>query len=380
MSRGSPAASNGTGTAPSQSEPSPTCSAPIDARPRGRSRGRSPPRRARRRPCPRSRCPPARRSRRSPRSWSSVRLRALSAVAADAGVRRDDGARGHARRTSSIVAADAWATSSDQAARLHLADQLAAERRQPALGDPCADPPNAVSKKCAGEIMRKPASTIASSVDEVGAQRVRALDREHARREARVGRPRLQVGREVLARADEPERAVGPGGQPVRPVREEQGARGQAPPGAGRPAGGDGHARHVVAAVVVALDVEVARRLHRGREHLEGDAALDHARHVEVATGPAHEQVAAEQQRVRVQVDRPDRRVEGQRTLGRVGRRGRDRVQAPLDAADQVIEHRAGGRQRRRPPRAPPATAIRRRALTRRTPGRGSGRIQSGML
>ena len=297
---------------------------------------------------------------------------------ADAGVRRDDGARGHAhhvvdrggRRVGHVR---------DQAARLHLADELAAERRQPALGDPVRRPAVRRVEEVRGRDHAEARLDHRVERREVGAQRVRALDREHARREARIGRPRLQVRREVLAGADEPERALRPGGQPVRPVREEQGARGQAPPRAGRPAGGDGHARHVVAAVVVALDVEVARRLHRGREHLERDAALDHARHVEVATGPAHEQVAAEQQRVRVQVDRPDRRVEGERTLGGVGRRGRDRVQAPLDAADQVIEHRAGGRQ----------AGDRGRAPGDRDPAPGAhapnarprvGRIQSGML
>ena len=98
-----------------------------------------------------------------------------------------------------------------------------------------------------------------------------------------------------------------------------------------------------------------------------------------MAAGPAHEQVATEQQRVRVQVDGPDRRVEGARTLGRARRRCRDRVQAPLDAADQVIEHRAGGRE----------AGERRRSPGNRDPAPGGhapnarprvGRIQTGML
>ena len=47
---------------------------------------------------------------------------------------------------------------------------------------------------------------------------------------------------------------------------------------------------------VVALDVQVARRLGRGREDLEGHVPVDQPRNVDVAAVPAHEQVAAPQQ------------------------------------------------------------------------------------
>ena len=162
-----------------------------------------------------------------PRSWSSVRLRPLSAVARTPVCDATTG-RVAMPTTSSIVAADAWATSG-----IRLRASISRTSSRPSG----VSPPLAIA-------VRRPAVRRVEEVRgrdhaearldhrverrQVGAQRVRALDREHARGEARVGRPRLEVRREVLARADEPERALRPGLQPVRPVREEQGARRQA--------------------------------------------------------------------------------------------------------------------------------------------------------
>ena len=159
--------------------------------------------------------------------------------------------------------------------------------------------------------MRKPASTIASSVDRSGpsacAPSIASMPAVRRGSVARAPRYAARSSRVPMSRNAPSDRAAS---------RCARSARNRARAGRlrqvrGGQRGGDGHAGHVVAAVVVALDVEVARRLDRGREHLERDAALDHPRHVEMAAGPAHEQVAPEQQRVRVQVDGPDRGVEG---------------------------------------------------------------------
>ena len=133
-----------------------------------------------------------------PRSWSSVRLRPLSAVARTPVCDATTG-RVAMPTTSSIVAADAWATSG---IRLRASISRTSSRPSgvsPPLAMPCADPPYAVSKKCAGEIMRKPASTIASSVDRSGPSACAPSIASTPAVRRRVGRPRLEVRREVLA-------------------------------------------------------------------------------------------------------------------------------------------------------------------------------------
>ena len=94
----------------------------------------------------------------------------------------------------------------------------------------------------------------------------------------------------------------------------------------------------------------------------------------------AHEQVAPEQQRVGVQVDGAERGVERQRALRRVRRRGGERAEAALDAADEPVEDRArereagGGRGARGDGGLRPAAGHAPKARPR------VGRIQTGTL
>ena len=99
----SPDASNGIGTAPSKSEPRPTCSAPATSHGVGDRAGDRRRRRRRQQAVGQNPIPTMPPVAAIPRSWSSVRLRALSATAADAGVRGDDrpGRRSPGRRRSS---------------------------------------------------------------------------------------------------------------------------------------------------------------------------------------------------------------------------------------------------------------------------------------
>ena len=124
----------------------------------------------------------------------------------------------------------------------------------------------------------------------------------------------------------------------------------------------------------------MARRLDGGREDLERDAALDHPRHVDVAPVPAHEEVAAEQQRVGVQVDGAQGRVERQRPLRRGLARLGDRAQAAFDPADEPVEDGAGQRQPGRGRRACRDRDL--RAPARHAPKARPrvGRIQTGTL
>ena len=111
-----------------------------------------------------------------------------------------------------------------------------ARSRAPTRRTPCRR--SARARSCGS-----PASTIASTLTGSGLERVRALDREQPGGEARVGRPRREVRREVLARADEPERAARTGRPAGAPGPRGTGrARGRLRQVRGRPAGGDGHA------------------------------------------------------------------------------------------------------------------------------------------
>ncbi len=132
------------------------------------------------------------------------------------------------------------------------------------------------------------------------------------------------VGGEVAARPDDPERAVGAGRQIVGAGSQVERPWQQPPPGRGRPAERESQEHDVVAAVVVALDVEVARRFRGGGEDLQGDVALAQPRDVDVAARRALEQVPAPQQRIGMEVRDPQRLVEGARPVrGAVRRRAR---------------------------------------------------------
>ena len=139
MSAGRPAASNGTGTAPSQSEPSPTCSAPITstawAMARAMDAASRPPVAVSQNPIP-TRPPVAA----IPRSWSSVRLRPLSAVARTPVCDATTG-RLAIPTTSSIVAADACAMSTIRP-RASISRTSSRPRSvRPPLSSPWAEPP-----------------------------------------------------------------------------------------------------------------------------------------------------------------------------------------------------------------------------------------------
>ena len=82
--------------------------------------------------------------------------------------------------------------------------------------------------------------------------------------------------------------------------------------------------RDVVAAVVVALEVEVARSLGDDGEGLEGHVALQEPRHVDVAARRAVEQVAGPQQRVGMEVGDEEPLVQAPRGVRNGRARPRD--------------------------------------------------------
>ena len=130
--------------------------------------------------------------------------------------------------------------------------------------------------------------------------------------------------------------AIGPRGHRLGPAGEVERARQEPSPGRRRPALRQGQEDDVVAPVVVALDVEVARRLGRDRQDLERDVAVDQPRDVDLATIRARQQVAAPQQRVGVQVGDPQSAVELAGAVRDVRRRRvRGRAQAGLGAGHQ---------------------------------------------
>ena len=117
VSSGIPVASNGVGTAPSKSEPSPTCSTPASSMAatieRAIAAASSPPLATGQNPIPTS--PPVAAI---PRTWSSGRLR-MPGAAARTPVCDATTGRAANDRTSSIVADEAWATSMITPSRLH---------------------------------------------------------------------------------------------------------------------------------------------------------------------------------------------------------------------------------------------------------------------
>ena len=224
------------------------------------------------------------------------------AGAADAGVRDHDRPPRHRQRRRRSSAAEACARSSTI--------PRASIRRiisRPAPGQAALlDAVGRAAERVVEEVARRhhPEAGVGDDLDvgRVVVERVRAFDREEARRDRRlVGAPR-DVGVEVGARADQREPTIGAARHGVRPVGLVQRPREKAPPGRRRPAPGERQQDDVVAAVVVALDVEVAGRLRARGEDLERDVALDEAGHVDVALPGPLQQVAAPQQRVGVEV------------------------------------------------------------------------------
>ncbi len=159
----SPVASNGTGTAPSKSEPRPTWSTPATSTAYRIERAIAADvvAAAGRRPEPDAR--PRRRWRRSRGAWASLRLRALSDDPAHARVRRDDRARGH--RQDVVDRGGRRVRHVQEHPRAPPSDGSSRARRSvsPPLSTPCAEPPNALSKKWLGDIIRKPASATTST-------------------------------------------------------------------------------------------------------------------------------------------------------------------------------------------------------------------------
>ena len=154
--------------------------------------------------------------------------------------------------------------------------------------------------------------------------------------------PARDVGVEVGGRLDDREPPIRARGHVVGTVGEVDGAFGEAAPRAGRPAGGQGEQQHVVAAVVVALEVEVARRLRGGGQDLERDVALDQPGDVDVAALAALQEVAAPEERIGVEVGHEERLVElpGAFRSG-IGSGPVDPAEAALRSRDEGGAHRS---------------------------------------
>ena len=158
----SPAASNGTCTAPSQSDPRPTCATPTRstayAMDRAIQDGSTPPDAVSQKPMPMT--PPVLAM---PSRCASDRLRALSQTPRTPVCDATTG-RVATASASSIVAAEAWATSriTPRASMRRIMSRPSSVR--PPWARPWALPPKAVSKKCDGEIIRIPASATTSTL------------------------------------------------------------------------------------------------------------------------------------------------------------------------------------------------------------------------
>ena len=236
--------------------------------------------------------------------------------AADAGVRGRRPDASAIARTSSIVAGEACATSTSM--------PRASIRRiisRPALGQAAlGDAVRRAAERVVEEVARRhhPEAGVGDDLDvgRIVVERVRALDREQAGGDPGSLAPGGLVGRRgppldrMIARRPSERAAI----ESAR-GRQVQRARQESPPGGRRPAERQGEQHDVVAPVVVALDVQVARRLGRGGEHLERDVALDQPRDVDMAALRPPEQVAAPQQRVGVEVGHPQLGVERPRPV-----------------------------------------------------------------
>ena len=181
---------------------------------------------------------------------------------------------------------------------------------RPPCSMPCADPPNAVSKKWDGEIMRTPASNTTSRLSRSSSSAWAPSIESRPAVSDGFGRPVGEERRQVAARPDQPEGAAGQRLDAPGQGGEVQHPGGQAAPGGGRPALGEGERDDVVGRVVVVLDVHALGGLRRHREDLQRHVAGLHPRDVHVPARRAADEVAAEQQRVGVEVGDPQRRVQ----------------------------------------------------------------------
>ena len=173
-----PVASNGTGTAPSKSEPRADVLDAGDADRVADRRGRcrrpsSPPHAVGQNPIPST--PPVSAI---PRAWSSVRLRALSTWPRNAGVRGDDRPRRDGqhvvdRRGRGVRDVDEHAIGPPSAGPSRGRRRSGRPSRRRARS-----PPNALSKKWLGRHHPEPGVGDDLDVRRVVVQRVRALDRE----------------------------------------------------------------------------------------------------------------------------------------------------------------------------------------------------------
>ena len=303
------------------------------------------------------------------------------ADAADAGVRGDDG-RVAIARASSIVRADAWATSRITPRASIRRDHLAARRREPAL----LDAVRGAAEDGVEEVGRRdhPDAGVGDDVHVGGVvvERMGALDREDAGGHRRVRRPVREVGREVRARPEEPEGAARAVLEPARLRREVEDARQEPAPGRGRPALRQRERQHLVARVRrCARCSGAAGRLHRPSTAPGGRPALDQPRDVHVAA------VAAPQRgRDRTAASRRGGRRRGGWRGGRAPGPARASavrphpVHAALARRDQARRAPGGPPPAHRSPRRPAAMATRVAVPMPERPGRASGRIRIGTL
>ena len=131
---------------------------------------------------------------------------------------------------------------------------------------------------------------------------LQAFGGENACDTLRVFLPGADKVDEVAAGFDQYQAAVAIGAGLIELVRLVERALQQAAPGCLGPALSHGQQGDVVGLAAIAFIVDAARRLGHGGEHLQANAAFEHARQVGVAKVVALEQVALPQQHVVMQV------------------------------------------------------------------------------
>ena len=333
-------------------------------------------RRPRRRPSARTRSRSRRRSRRS---------RAPGRRSGCGGCRRSRTARCATRRpaasamasTSSMVAAEAWATSTSipRASIRRIISRPASV--SPVLRDAVRRPAERVVEEVAGR--HHPEAGVGHDLDvgRVAVQGMGALDGQEAGGDRGTVAPGDLVGGQVGRRSDDPEAAVGARGQAVGAAARWS-ARGRS---RRHVAGGQPSAR--ASRMTSSLRSSLRSRLRwRGdcvvaARTCERDVAVDQPRHVHLAAGPALQQVPAPEQRVGVEVGDPQAGVQRARPVGRlIGRPDAGHAQAGLRAADRGPAADLGRLRRDdAAPATPAATRLRRSTVTagRRPPGAPAG-------
>ena len=232
---------------------------------------------------------------------------------------------------------------------------------RPPLSTPCAEPPISLSKKCAADIMRKPASNIASTLagspsstcaPSIDSRPARIFG-SSSRRSRKIFRSRLVLMMHELA--------VGGGRHGAQPVGLVERPLFQAEPCAERPALRQRQQEDVVGIGVVAFDVETMRALGHHRKHLQRDIAVDQPGDVDLAARRRSGEVAAPQQRVGMQVGNDKSFVKFLGLLRRrVGRRLEHAVDGVVDNAGQheKEERERSGEQRCRAIGQPSQSAL----------------------